>query len=131
MSKEIKKPYISADIYLNVYDITVKVILTESLPYTFNELLKEDDSIVSIDVGDAAAVYVPSNKNNKMWLLIDKEYVDINTLYHEIFHITSNCMAIRDIQFDPNNHEAFAYTQGYIGGEIHKFLGRNKVNIKE
>lgn len=132
MSKEIKKPYISADIHLNVYDITITVILTESIPYTFNELLKEDNSIVDSDVTGAVALYVPSNKNlKKMWLLIDKESVNIDTLYHETFHLVCNCMNIRDIQFDFDNHEAFAYASGYIGAEIHRFLARNKVKIDE
>ncbi len=137
MSKEttasaIKKPYISADIFLNVYNITVKVILTESIQFTFNELVKEDNSIVEFDCRDAKAVYVPSNKQpNKIYLLIDKDSVNTDTIYHETFHIVCRCMEIRDIIFDNENHEAFAYVAGYIGSEIHRFLSRNKIKIEE
>lgn len=57
----------------------------------------------------------------EIFLLLRKPYLDYNTVLHELHHVLNMFCNCKGIIPDPENDEALAYLQGYIGEKILKF----------
>lgn len=53
--------------------------------------------------------------------------IDYNTIFHEHTHVLAYFGIHRDIKFDPDNDEPYAYFGGYIGAEIMSIIDKFKI----
>lgn len=68
-------------------------------------------------------MYIRSSGECFLWLKnIPSNLEDINTLTHEAFHITVYLLEGKGVKFDINNHEQYAYLNGYINQKIFETL---------
>jgi|ERR1017187_7115037 hypothetical protein len=49
------------------------------------------------------------------------KYEEIDTITHEVTHVVFNILEYKDIKFDNNNSEPYAYLTGYLNKEFFKF----------
>ena len=59
-------------------------------------------------------------------------YKDLNhnTIAHEIFHATMRMAERTGVEFKPDNHEPFAYLQGYLAQVTYSFLKKHRIRVK-
>ena len=60
-------------------------------------------------------------------------YKDLNhnTIAHEIFHATMRMAERTGMVFGPDNHEPFAYLQGYLAQTAYSFFKKSNIRIKK
>ena len=78
------------------------------------------------DVHFSAAVVVPTNQIDKAYLLLQKDFLDYNTITHEVYHLTNRILYHRGVTFDILDDEPFAILNGYLNQEVINYLQKKK-----
>ncbi len=65
----------------------------------------------------------------EIYLGFHPDYLDHDTILHELVHVIAYLCKHRDIKFDPDNDEPIAYFFGYVGERILQIIEKYK-NIK-
>jgi hypothetical protein len=109
---------------IQVYDCVVEFQVTDDIMKEYNKLRKRyniDDVYESLD-----GVFVKSGDGKKNHILVALNCLTHNTISHEVYHGATRICEARSI----NDEETRAWLDGYLTGEIYKFLDRKKQPIK-
>lgn len=63
-------------------------------------------------------------------IILDSRYIDHSLVAHEAFHVTHRILDYCNLEFKVNNHEAFAYMNGFLNEFMYKNLKKWKIRIK-
>ncbi len=113
-------------IELPIYNIDIILIIADDWSLVKK---KYDLDLDPEDLGTCAITLLyPGDKNtiSEVYLLMRPEYLDYNTLCHELLHIVFCVCDLKSIKADINNEEPLTYLQGYIGEKLFEF--RDKYN---
>ena len=113
---------------IDIYGATINVDILESVDDCQNyivELNKNYNKDYEIIKFEGCVFYTINRTYN---LVLVKEFINANLLFHEIYHIVSNIADSCDLD-DEENREARAYLQGYIGEQIINLLISNRFLI--
>jgi hypothetical protein len=97
-----------------IYEVPVIVIVTkhgEDLCDALKRLKFSNDIIDLVDVNSQGCVV---HEDPYGLILLMNEYSGYYVLSHEIFHLTHRILYKRDMCFDIDNHEQFAYLNGWL-----------------
>jgi hypothetical protein len=75
---------------------------------------------------DGLAIYREWN----FCMMLDKDRINHNLIAHEVFHVTHRMLDYCGVKFRVNNHEAFAYVNGFLSDYVYKQLLAWKIKIK-
>lgn len=64
---------------------------------------------------------------HEIYVLFKPQYLDYNTICHELMHVVMYVCDIKGIIPDTDNDEPLSYLQGYIGEKMFEF--RDKFNL--
>lgn len=74
----------------------------------------------------AAAIIVPPNQIDKTYLLLQKDFLDYNTITHEVYHLTNRILYHQGVTFNIIDDEPFAILNGYLNQEVINYLQKKK-----
>lgn len=94
-----------------IYGAKVTVCISENYDKD-KAMFKNKFGNVSEDFSDLDC-FCCWNENN-FGVFIIKEKLDINILAHELFHLTIRILTYYELKFDVDNHESYAYLNGYL-----------------
>lgn len=102
-----------------LYKDTLYLIVAEDPVSKFKKMQKSIFKELEIDSFHALSCYY--RDKHGIFLPLDVEF---DTVIHECFHTTMHLLHYRNVSFDINNHEPFAYLHGWISnwvvGEMEK-----------
>lgn len=83
----------------------------------------------------AVTTLLPYTKQrHEIYLLLKPNYLDYNTLGHELHHLINYICIAKGIQPDAENDESLAYLSGYLSQQIFefrdKYLRNNLTKVK-
>lgn len=114
--------YKKYSINIPIYEVKINLYFTDNIGYVYNNILKfEEDK----DTSQALS----GTHNAALFIIFTYEYLDINTITHETFHILSEIMNSRDVKYDHYNDEPWAYLNGYINEKIFEICKKEKNNL--
>ena len=95
----------------------------------------EDSVLVELEKGYHGITFSveDNDENTYHYVIVIKskdKYEEIGTITHEISHLVSNILSDKDIIYDENNSEPYAYLTGYINKEFFKFKDLTRNNNK-
>jgi hypothetical protein len=97
------------DLIIPIYDCRVTIVVAEE----FEEAVEEAGYRYDVAGLHGACLHYPDNPSN--FVLIFREgSTQPGVIAHEAFHLTCKVMRAVDIEYSPDNHEAFAYLHGFI-----------------
>lgn len=111
------KPITSFVIPIEVYDVDVVVLITESIPAAvgFVSTFMEDTTITYKDFLVKGAVFSNSKHPSIMWIPYFNALPEtLATVNHELFHLTANTMSYVGIPLNETTEESYAYLMGYL-----------------
>ena len=104
---------------IDMLDITVQVeVYPEKKFYKKVFELTKDASIIGL-------TYVKERKKGRMTfniMLPKLDFLDHNTIAHEVAHTSLNICEFIEAKIDPSNPEFFCYLNGFIAGNVYKIL---------
>lgn len=107
---------------LKMYECNFYFILTDNLLKTINTYEKKYKlPLTSGDYEGLAGEFT----FKKYFVCIDKKYLSINSLSHEMFHITNRILNNRDIFHE----ETGAWLCGFLTQKVYNFLKKNKIEL--
>lgn len=116
---------LSVAVNIPIYDGTISLNLSEDV----NRARLEESAdfgewhpIEGLDGLCASAI-------GRFGLFFDRRYLSCDTVAHEIFHATHRIMQSYGIRFDADNHEAFAYLNGWLTKWVYSQLADWEVRI--
>lgn len=105
-------------IEIPIYDMQLTVVLDDwDKANDRFKLTLEQSTIIESDgltIHDSSDIY----------LLLKSEYK--SCIFHELYHVISAVCVHTEMKPDPNNDEALAYLQEYLGKQIAEFIGYAK-----
>lgn len=110
-------------IYIKVYGVLLDLRICKDIKRSVRAVCKKKNLEIGLE-DNFGGMVLPLDINNYI-LFLSSDYVDYDTLFHEIYHCTRFIGESRFIK----DEESFAWLQGYIGNEIMKCL-KDKVNIR-
>lgn len=110
-----------SNVKIPIYEINLTIVVEKDFNIvnkTFKLGLEENEK----DVNAPHAWTV--NKEDEIYLLLNPNHLDYNTLCHELTHILLFVADQRNIELDVENDEPLAYLNGYIGEKVFKFADK-------
>ena len=106
-----------------VFDLDVKVLITEDVAFATKYVKENLDSTVKFEDFDARAVSFPTQdgKSPIIWMA---DANDQGVIAHEIFHTALNVMYWTGMELNSETEEAFAYEVQHLTNSFY-----NQVNI--
>lgn len=109
-------------------DVYNQEILIFSSEHDFHKWLKKNpiqdqeemESRISMCAGLAGILCTVEDEIAYWFIFLEEK--DLSTLSHEALHISYMLLAMVGVEHDVNNHEAFAYLQGFIFKEVARKL---------
>lgn len=111
-------PIYGANILLSVSPDVYKARRAESL--LFGKLSEGED---------AEWIGLCASFENRYGVFLRFDCVSHGVLAHEIFHLVHRILGNRDLMFDPQNHEAFAYLSQWLTDEIYARLKKHRIEV--
>lgn len=109
-----------------LYGTHFEVIVTDDIEESCRTI--QDKAGIDGDLGEVDGCSI--HFGNVFALLICHQVpVRHNTICHELLHITARMMQWSGVKYDPDNHEAFCYLQGFLGGLVYRDLKLWKVKV--
>lgn len=108
-------------IELPIYNVDIVIIISTEWQVVKK---KYDLDMDADDLGTCAMTLMyPGDKNNvsEIYLVLRPEYLDYNTILHELLHVVFCVCDLKSIKADVNNDEPLTYLQGYIGEKLFEF----------
>lgn len=106
-----------------VFDLDVKVLITEDVEFATKYVKENLDSTVKFEDFDARAISFPTQdgKSPIIWMATAE---DKGVIAHEIFHTALNVMYWTGMELNSETEEAFAYEVQHLTNSFY-----NQVNI--
>jgi len=107
------KLYFKKKFYIPIYDSKLWVVVTDSIKHerqAMNKTLGKEEP--GFEFHDTTALC--SRYYNNYALFFDKQYICINIVAHEVFHLTHRIMEYVSANFDHEHHEQGAMLHGYL-----------------
>ena len=106
-----------------VFDIDVKVLITEDIEFATKYVKENLDSTVKFEDFDARAISFPTQdgKSPIIWMATAE---DKGVVAHEIFHTALNVMYWTGMELNSETEEAFAYEVQHLTNSFY-----NQINI--
>lgn len=106
-----------------VFDLDVKVLITEDVAFATKYVKENLDSTVKFEDFDARAISFPTQdgKSPIIWMATAE---DKGVIAHEIFHTALNVMYWTGMELNSETEEAFAYEVQHLTNSFY-----NQVNI--
>lgn len=117
-------------IEIPLYDVKIKFYFSYNLNKTINEIKKKHKKkrlykITDIDFdGIVIGEFIPKNKLIYCVIKKTKRGVDVDTLTHEIYHLTTKIMKYNNFKFNKTD-EPFAMLNGKLNSTIMNKLIKN------
>jgi len=108
---------------IKIYDTSVEFIITKDILKTVNNIYKKHNT--DYRYTDYIAGIMITMSLNKYQIIINKDFLNINTLSHETFHAVMAITSDRASYEEENR----AWLQGYIMQEIFNFLKTKDLTI--
>lgn len=114
-------------IKIPLYKIKIKIEVLENLEsvkrkynyYIKKFKLDEKDDPEKFYEG---MVIVNPNNTSQVILIYSKDSLSINTITHEVYHLTNLVLDTQGTQLNPNDDEHYAILNGYLNEEVFKYL---------
>lgn len=104
-----------------IYEATVLVSISDD-PLreraTVNSIFGPGPNVAADVVGGLCS----SSEDGSFGLFLRSDDLGVNTVAHELFHLTMRLAEHYDIKVDVNNHEALAYLHGWVAAEVYKAI---------
>lgn len=110
----------TAKFYNENYNCTIKFILTEDYIKTIAPIYKKAKINIVPEISEGEVITYSSEL---FFLVINKNYFSWNTIFHEIYHLTSSICELRNI----SDEEAKSWVAGWIGGKLTQFFKKKKL----
>jgi len=107
-------------IEIPIYELDIVIVIDTSWEVAnkkFKLGLDEDD----LKAHAWTNLHPDYNGRHEVYVLLKPNYLDNNTLLHEIYHLISWIAIAKGFTLDANNDEPQAYLQGYLGSKILEF----------
>lgn len=98
-------------LHIPIYGATLYLVVTEDIPKAYRRLKPFTPDPDGIGNGAAKCV---SNNTGSFALLFMPYALDINTMGHEVFHLTNFIMQWAGVPFTWDEHEPAAWLHGYL-----------------
>jgi hypothetical protein len=106
-------------IKVDIYDSIVKIIYTNDIIKTRDNLFKKHPHLGVFDANNTEALFECCTDHiGEYWILFPME-PSINTIVHEVSHACFRILTDHDVSCDIDNDEAFAYLSGYLAERIY------------
>lgn len=109
---------IEKEFRIPVYDVALLVCACDD---PVKRRIRYSKTLGEYDGGDFSGLCSWNGKGS-FAVFIKSECVDINTISHEVFHLTHRIMEFCSCNFDEDHHEQGAYLMGYLMDLICKTL---------
>lgn len=124
--KLIEKVY---NFQIEQYTAYIEVIFTNNLIESSRKriekyCLPEEVVDAEIEVGARCATAYPN-----FALFYDFDKLRIDYITHETFHLTHAVLASINSYYDYDNHEHFAYLNGYLNRKVFNLIDKNKFKV--
>lgn len=106
---------------INIYDVTVHLILTEDMEEAEN-YISAKEGCVTPSFSDSLGLVV-SVGTTDYYMVLDSKKTSINTVFHEVFHLASKICDDIDI----HDEEAKAWVAGFCGEKIYTILKKKNI----
>lgn len=104
------------------FDMDVKVVITENVPFAFQVVLDNiDSSFTSKDFNARGVTFYKYGYNIVMWLPERPVSVEqISIANHELFHVVKSIMFNSGIDLSDETEEAYAYEFQYVSKQFYE-----------
>ena len=102
----------------------VRVLITEDTTFALKYIQRYDSTIKAENLRGAAAETFCLNGDEVplIWLkYVDMDdYSSIGSVYHEVFHVTSEILRYHGVQLDDSTDDVYAYEVEYFSNQIYQ-----------
>lgn len=105
-----------------MYDSTIKLVVCDDIRAGAKRYFGHEFS----ETYEALSVY----RGNEFGLIFGHDRIALDNICHELYHVTCRVMECMNTKAGPENHEPYAYVQGYIGGKVFKKLRQWRIPLK-
>lgn len=105
-----KKPLLKKSFMVPLYPARVWVVVCDDYREGLATLSKEFSGLEGV-VPFAGLCLFEGAKFGQVFV---KKYLDVNTVAHEVFHLTQHILGYCSVRLDIDNHEAGAFLNGYL-----------------
>lgn len=109
---------------VDVYCCNVEVVITDDIEKFVDEL---DETYGDCSNLHDSEGFVYSHSSSHYYVVFDNNYISLNTIGHEIFHLTCMIAGDRDVL----EEEAKCWLNGYLHSIIHRIVKDNKIELKD
>lgn len=120
-------------IYLNIYDIKIKILLFETIEEMTDKYSKllEKYNIEQTDDNEFEGAIVENICGDRMiYILLCKPYLSYSTITHECYHATNRILAKSGVELNLEDDENHALLNGFLNWEVIKYIKSKKYRIK-
>jgi hypothetical protein len=102
------------------YGCVVKFVLTQDWDKVIKPIYKKAGIKEQHEESEGEVVVINSNL---IYLVINQKYFSWNTIFHEVYHLTSAICELRNII----DEESKSWTAGWIGGKLSEYFKLKKL----
>lgn len=106
-----------------IYELDVIVVVTNHMSHVIDRFNLNVDKD-GLDIVKAFTVDVENPLKLEIYMIFHKDHANINTVLHELTHLTSFLCKHRDIRHDVDNDESLAYFNGWVGSEVFEVIDK-------
>lgn len=110
-----KNKYYETQTIIPIYDSRVYLVVCEDITALKNNSrygnVFANEKEVYLEYTSALVACSPANT---FYIFLQKDIIDIQTIAHEMFHLTVRLLDIGGCVFDLENHEHYACLNGYL-----------------
>jgi hypothetical protein len=123
-TKEIATKYELVTLPGSIFDLDVKVLITDDTAFAAKYVRENLDSTVTSEIFDCRAVTFDTQDGKPiiMWMPYGTR---IDIINHELFHTTINIMKWAGVPLNDSTEEVYAYQLQYLSKQLD-----NQINIK-
>lgn len=118
----------SVRIYIPLYDSFFEVVVSRDIAKSVSKPLR----VKCLGEQDVDGEYTALHCYNRACFSIFFTYEDLthNSIAHEVFHATMRIAERCGVMFTKDNHEPFAYLQGYLAETAYGLFKKHKIRVK-
>lgn len=123
-----KKPTenLKKKIYLELYDITFELCLTDDVAGAAKKEFQVPESALKDLYADGLTL---ANRRNVV-VIFKRSNLSYNLVAHEVFHATHCALQLCSAKFNEDDHEPFAYMNGWLHQWVYSVLKKHGVTVR-